>query len=106
MGSINMAGSKILITGAGGFIGQALTSALLQDDSVNHIILTDITAPKIPEGFNQTTSSCHVESLAADLTSPSTCEQLFTPDLTHVYLLHGIMSGAAEANLELGLRVN
>lgn len=96
-----MAGSKILITGAGGFIGQALASALLQDPSIDQIILTDVAEPKIPAG-----SANKIKALAADLTSAKVCEQVITADLTHVYLLHGIMSGAAEANLELGLRVN
>jgi nucleoside-diphosphate-sugar epimerase len=101
-----MAGSKIIITGAGGFIGQALASALQQEPSVDHIILTDIVAPNVPNNVEGSKSCCQVESLAADLTSSSVCEELFTSDLTHAYLLHGIMSGAAEANLELGLKVN
>ncbi len=44
--------------------------------------------------------------MAADLTSLETCKSLFTSDLNLVYVLHGIMSSAAEANFELGLRVN
>jgi len=97
-------GAKILITGAGGFIGQALATALLQDPSTTSLILTDITAPSIPK--NASHSKCNIQAVAADLTNPDVCAQLFTPDITHVYLLHGIMSGAAEANLDLGLRVN
>ena len=42
----------------------------------------------------------------ANLTDKATVDRLFAADLTHVYLLHGIMSGAAEANYELGLKVN
>jgi len=101
-----MSGAKILITGAGGFIGQALARALSQEASVGHIVLTDVNAPNIPENASTAGSKCDFKTLAADLTSPDVCRQLFTPDLTHAYLLHGIMSGAAEANLELGLRVN
>jgi nucleoside-diphosphate-sugar epimerase len=101
-----MAGSKIIITGGGGFIGQALARALSQDDSVSEILLTDVNAPDVPKDTSTTQSKCNFGSLAADLTSPDVCKKLFTPDLTHAYLLHGIMSGAAEENLELGLRVN
>lgn len=103
--------ARILITGAAGFIGQALAAALLREPSVSSITLTDVVVPPVPQSSsakdpNATQPPPKVDAVAADLTSQSVCEQLFTPDLTHVYLLHGIMSGAAEANLELGLRVN
>lgn len=44
--------------------------------------------------------------MKADLTSQDVCNSLLTKDLTHVFLLHGIMSGAAEADLDLGIKVN
>lgn len=102
--------ARILIAGAAGFIGQALATALLEEPTVSHLILTDVVTPSIPTAKSSTASLCQIQTLAADLTSPSVCEDLFGAtqdlDLTHVYLLHGIMSGAAEANLDLGLRVN
>lgn len=105
MGSTQDARANILITGAGGFIGQTLASALLDDQSIAKIALTDVSTPKTPANASSN-SSLHIESFAADLTSPQTCEQIIRPELTHIYLLHGIMSGQAEADLELGLRVN
>lgn len=108
MANTDEPGSRILITGAAGFIGQALAAALLQEPTIRSIVLTDVVVPKVPaapttgDGRQQP----QVEAVAADLTSQSVCEKLLTPGLTHVYLLHGIMSGAAEANLDLGLRVN
>ncbi|KAL2868499.1 uncharacterized protein BJX67DRAFT_349631 [Aspergillus lucknowensis] len=45
-------------------------------------------------------------TLKADLTFRETCKSLLTTDFSHMYLLHGIMSGAAEANLSLGLALN
>jgi nucleoside-diphosphate-sugar epimerase len=95
---------NILITGAGGFIGQALTATLLSDSSISSLILTDIVEPDVPSPESNFTAE--VRSIQADLTDKATCEKLFTSDLTHVYLLHGLMSGAAEANLDLGLRIN
>ena len=96
---------NIIITGAGGFIGQALTSALLPDQAVSQITLTDVFEPSVPHCDNR---NPHVQTkcLKADLTSRDTCKALFTPDANLVYLLHGLMSGASEANLELGIRVN
>lgn len=99
---------NILITGAGGFIGQRLASALMVDSRVKSLVLTDVREPEIPASSHATTTSCcDVKSVAADLTQREVCEHLITSSaFTHVYLLHGIMSGAAEANLELGLKVN
>lgn len=105
MGSIEEPSVKILITGAAGFIGQALTAALLQESPSATIILTDVVKPPAPS-TGKLAHTGTIQSLAADLTSKSVCDELFTPDLTHVYLLHGIMSGAAEANYDLGFRVN
>ena len=95
-------GSRILITGAGGFIGQELTSALLSDPSVSSIVLTDAFEPPLPKHE----SHVQVRTVKADLTLKETCESLFNKDLDVVYIFHGIMSGAAEANLDLGLKVN
>lgn len=91
---------NILITGAAGFIGQELTIALLESDPSVHLVLTDTTAPTVPARH-----AGRCESLQADLTSPDSHKQIL-PVFTAAYLLHGIMSGGAEANLELGLRVN
>lgn len=95
---------NILITGAGGFVGQALAQALLEDDRVSHLLLTDVVSPPLPA--NAGASTCQTIPKQADLTQAASWQELVSPALTHVYLLHGIMSGAAEANLELGLRVN
>ena len=98
----------ILITGAGGFIGQRLAATLMVDPSVTQLVLTDVLEPGLPHLPESAvaTSTCNVRTVAADLTKLHVCEQLLTQHLTHVYLLHGIMSGAAEANLDLGLAVN
>lgn len=103
MGALEGSKFNCIITGAGGFVGQALASALLTDPLVSILTLTDVFKPGVP----QTKSHSGVETrcLEADLTSLETCQSLFTPDINLVYLLHGIMSGAAESNLELGLKV-
>ncbi|KAH6684618.1 hypothetical protein B0J14DRAFT_16319 [Halenospora varia] len=95
---------NILITGASGFIGQALAAALLEDPSITTLTLTDIVEPPKPSKSTDTNTKVHC--VKADLTDITACETLLTPDVTNVYLLHGLMSGAAEKNLDLGLRVN
>lgn len=95
----------ILITGAGGFIGQALATALLLDPAVERIILTDVVEPPIPKP--RTPTEVEISSLKCDLTDRGECEYMFrTFPVDVIYLLHGIMSGASEANLELGIKVN
>lgn len=91
---------KILITGAAGFIGQIVAKALLEDHG-HELILTDVNEPAIPSGLKH---AHRVKTLKADLLESSA--SLATADLDAVILLHGVMSSAAEANLELGYRVN
>ena len=95
---------RVLVTGAAGFIGQALASALLSNPTVSQLILTDVLKPSSPSQKLEAKTS--VECLEVDLTSKAACETLFTSNFDIVYLLHGLMSSAAEANLDLGLKVN
>ncbi|KAL8843615.1 MAG: hypothetical protein Q9170_000119 [Blastenia crenularia] len=92
---------KVLITGAGGFIGQALARALVAEDKVASLILTDVIEP-----MNPVPTKDSIRCVKADLTSQEVCDSLLAQEFTHVFLLHGIMSGAAEANLDLGIKVN
>ena len=94
-----------LITGAAGFIGQALAAALLEDASISKLILTDIVEPPSPTRSNAA-SETEVQCVRADLCELGTCRDLFAPDIKCIYMLHGIMSGQAEANLDLGMRIN
>ena len=96
---------NVIITGAGGFIGQALASALLSDETVSRLTLTDVFEPSVPQCKN-TNPQIQTKCLKADLTSQEVCRELFTADINLVYLLHGLMSGASEANLEPGIKVN
>lgn len=95
----------ILITGGAGFIGQILASALLESTPTLRLTSTDVAAPPTPpslsaEDANRFTAAQH------DLTDPAAVAYLLETKYTAVYLLHGLMSGGAEANLELGWRVN
>ncbi|RBR26724.1 uncharacterized protein FIESC28_00507 [Fusarium coffeatum] len=97
-----MATQHILITGAGGFIGQEILAPLLDSNPNIHLTITDLSTPPVPEAYNS-----RITSLSADLTSPDVAEQLVTSQrFEAVYLLHGLMSGGSEANLDLGLKVN
>jgi nucleoside-diphosphate-sugar epimerase len=91
---------NVLITGAGGFVGQILAKELIATNTADALILADVNPPPNP------TSSQSVQCIAADLTSLAACEDLIAQEPDVVYILHGIMSSGSEANLELGLKVN
>ncbi|KAL4727075.1 hypothetical protein ACLX1H_005975 [Fusarium chlamydosporum] len=92
---------NILITGGGGFIGQELITSLLKESPNAKFTLTDIINPFVPKS-----AESQVTSLKADLTDPSAVKFLLSDRFSHVYILHGLMSGGAEANLDLGLEIN
>ncbi|KAI8660295.1 Epimerase domain-containing protein [Fusarium keratoplasticum] len=95
----------ILITGAGGFIGQELVAPLLASSPDIHVTITDLVEPPVPQAAASEVG--RITSLAADLTSPDVVDKLIRPRRFEVvYLLHGLMSGGSEADLELGLKVN
>ncbi|KAF2817405.1 NAD-dependent epimerase/dehydratase-like protein [Mytilinidion resinicola] len=91
----------ILITGAGGFVGQTLASKLLSVYEDARLVLADVTKPPSPQP-----SSSRIQCVASDLTDSAACNSLLEVSPDAVFILHGIMSSGAEANLELGLKVN
>jgi nucleoside-diphosphate-sugar epimerase len=95
---------SILITGASGFIGQDLTTALLNSSPSIHLTITDIIEPPIPA--SSSSFSNRITTIKSDLTSPSSVQSILSKRYDAIYLLHGIMSSGAEANLDLGLAVN
>lgn len=100
MGSHPNTREHILITGAGGFIGQELANALLTSKPSIHLTLADVFEPPSPNASRTT-------AVKADLTTSAAVDSLLgSQRWSACYLLHGIMSGGAEANLDLGLAVN
>lgn len=105
MASTKTRDENILITGGAGFIGQALTAALVESSPTTRLTITDVIEPPVPESVSQHKN--RITTVKSDLTNPSAISALLSSTtFTTVYLLHGLMSGGAEANLELGWRVN
>lgn len=96
---------KILITGGGGFIGQKLAKKLceigtLDQKQITEIILADVVEPAAFE------SSIPVQRIVSDISSASDVDALFETKPDVIYHLAAIVSGAAEADFDLGMRIN
>lgn len=96
---------RVLVTGAAGMIGRKLVERLAREGEVAGRAITaldlhDVVAPVPP----QTSFACDV--FVGDLAEPSQIATLIDrkPDL--VFHLAGVVSGEAEANFDLGYRVN
>jgi nucleoside-diphosphate-sugar epimerase len=92
---------RVLLTGAGGFIGQITAQALLNDSSITEVILTDIVSPPVPADAKHKDRATVVQ---ADLLEAAESLAARKPDA--VLLFHGVMSSGAEADFSLGYRVN
>lgn len=88
----------ILITGGAGFLGRLAAQHLLARADTQRVVLLDLTAA---EGFDDP----RVEAVAGDL-DPTTLARLITPETSHILHLAAVVSGQAEADLDLGMRVN
>jgi nucleoside-diphosphate-sugar epimerase len=99
----------VLITGGAGFLGKALATRLLQrgrlsgldggDEPIERITLTDMIRA---EGLDDPRLS-HV---VGDIADRALLERMVTPETTAVFHLAAVVSGQAEADFDLGMRVN
>ncbi|HEX5130291.1 MAG TPA: NAD-dependent epimerase/dehydratase family protein, partial [Usitatibacter sp.] len=89
---------KALITGGGGFLGARLARALKAKHPAAHITLVDVAFP--PE------LEAEFICLQGDMADPVVLAAALQRDTTSVFHLAAVVSGGAEADFDLGYRVN
>jgi len=96
---------KILITGGGGFLGFKLARALLargtlDGQSIAGITLLDGAFPA------QLPQDARLKAVTGDVSDPKVIAGVCAADTAAVFHLAAVVSGAAEADFDLGMRVN
>ena len=104
---------RVIITGGAGFIGRKLAEHLARspsltraDGSVGHVsrvTLFDVTPPLRPTSV---ADGVVFESVAGDIGDPSTVRGLFAESADTVFHMAAVVSAGAEADFDLGMRVN
>ena len=100
---------KVLITGGAGFLGQKLAKQLLArgslkdsdgvDQKIDKLLLVDVVEAN---DFGDQ----RVKVIAGDISNPELMQQLITTEVQSIFHLAAIVSGQAEADFELGMRIN
>jgi nucleoside-diphosphate-sugar epimerase len=98
----------ILITGGSGFLGRRLARTLLERGSlagpdgrpraIDRIVSFDVAAPAA--------SDPRIESIAGDVADPALLARVIDRETTSIFHLAAVVSGMAEADFDLGMRVN
>jgi len=96
---------KILITGGGGFLGFKLARTLLARGQLGGAKISSMTLldGAFPPGAENLQN---VKAVKGDVSDAATLARVCTPDTAAVFHLAAVVSGAAEADFDLGMRVN
>ena len=89
---------KVLVTGAAGFIGAALVEALAKRPGVRRIVAFDQAAVN--------SNSPKVEAVTGNLAYAPTARSIVDASVDAIFHLASLVSGGAEQNFELGMKVN
>ncbi|HVJ53393.1 MAG TPA: D-erythronate dehydrogenase [Aliidongia sp.] len=102
---------RVVITGGTGFVGRKLAARLLADGEIvgpdgkrgelTELVLFDQAAPMPPLPPDR-----RLRLVTGDIADTATVERLIAPGTASIFHLAAVVSAAAEADLDLGLRVN
>jgi len=102
---------KVVITGGTGFIGRRLAQRLLargatagpdgRQTTIDELVLFDVAAPTPPIPHNN-----RLKVVTGDIADPATVRQLIDKSTGSVFHLAAVVSSQAEADTDIGYRVN
>lgn len=102
---------KVLITGGAGFLGRRLARKLLEraeltgpngvKQRIDELVLLDVA-----KGGDLQSSNIRVTALVGDIADRAVLERAIDTDTAAIFHLAAIVSGQAEADFELGMRIN
>src|SRR5438105_8168825 len=100
---------RIVITGGAGFLGSRLARKILdrgrltdargEEREIASLVLLDVVSPV-------SIDDSRVTSVTGDLFDSTVIERAVTPDTDTVFHLAAVVSGQAEADFDIGMRVN
>ena len=95
---------KILITGGAGFLGQRLARRLLDRNELNGQPVTELVLLDVVGANDFGDKRVRVET--GDIADRSVLERVIDTDTQAIFHLAAIVSGQAEADFDLGMRIN
>lgn len=100
---------RLIITGGAGFLGMRLARTLLdrgtlqdergRDRQIDRIVLVDVVEPR-------TAGDPRLSAVTGDLSDPALLKRVMDAETASIFHLAAIVSGMAEADFDLGMRIN
>ncbi len=92
---------RVVITGGCGFLGQRVASELLARSDIGELVLFDNAPPAMPLRDNK-----RLSIVTGDIADREAVRRVIAPGTASVFHLAAVVSGQAEADTDLGYRVN
>src|SRR5215470_4161959 len=92
---------RIVITGGCGFLGRRVAVRLLERAEIDELVLFDNAAPALP-----LPQDLRLRLVTGDIADRATVRAVISPGTAAVFHLAAVVSGQAEADTDLGYRVN